>query len=352
MMKELRYGYIKRDLQFNFQARTSRGEINTHNSYLVWAMHPSSLNDCGWGEAAPLLGLSPEGNEDFEELLNAALELLNEGHLLHDLDLAQAPSIRFAVETAQLDLWNGANRILFDNPFTEGKAIPINGLVWMADTASMLEEAFKKAEAGFDTLKFKIGAQQLDDECKMLEQFRKRYPHSKVEIRLDANGAFAPDEAVAILKEYAKFTIHSVEQPIRAGLYDAMQEVCGKSAIPIALDEELIGINVEQDGSALIQKIRPHFLILKPTLLGGLQLSAKWVRKAQEAEIGWWATSALESNIGLNAIAQWTSVQPGTLKHGLGTGSLYSNNIQSPLLVKNGALHYIATALWQELSPL
>lgn len=351
-MKELKYGYLKRELNFNFDARTSRGSIQRHNSYLVWAMHPSSLNDCGWGEAAPLAGLSIDANDDFEELLNAVIELLNEGHLLHDLDMRNAPSIRFAIETAQLDLWNGAKHILFDNPFTEGKPIPINGLVWMSDSSTMLSQAFKKVEEGFDTLKFKIGSLQLDEECRMLEQFRKRYPIGKIELRLDANGAFAVDEAVAILKEFSRFGIHSVEQPIQPRLFDAMQEVCAKSVIPIALDEELIGVDVELDGSTLIQKIKPSFLILKPTLLGGLQLSSKWVRKAQEANIGWWATSALESNIGLNAIAQWASVQPNTLKHGLGTGALYSNNIQSPLLVKNGALQYIAGADWQDLSPI
>lgn len=350
-MKDLKYGYIKNTLEFNFDARTSRGSMKTHASYLIWVMHPSDLNAFGWGEAAPLPGLSPEAGDDFEELLNAILELLNEGHLLHDLDMNQAPSVRFAVECAQLDLWNGAQRILFDNSFSSGTPIPINGLVWMSTTEHMLEQAIQKAQSGYNCIKFKVGALDFDAECRMLEMFRKKFLPSQYQIRLDANGAFDADHALEKLKELSRFSVHSLEQPVKPKQYDLMEELCARSLVPIALDEELIGLDPESEGKKFLQKIKPAFLVLKPTLLGGLQQSARWIRKAEEHECGWWATSALESNVGLNAIAQWVSVHKYTMPQGLGTGSLYSNNIDSPLLAESGALHYIAGKDWRLPNP-
>lgn len=320
--------------------------MNHHESYLIWVMHPADLNRRGWGEAAPLPGLSIEANEDFEELLNAVIELLNEGHLSHDLDWKNAPAIQFAVETAQIDLWNGGEQVLFSNPFTEGNSIPINGLVWMDGIEAMLEQAHTKVAQGFDCIKFKIGGHDFDAECRMLEKFRMQHLPSQVQIRLDANGAFASDEAIHKLKELHRFGIHSLEQPLAAGQFDASEEVCGKSPVAIALDEELIDINPETEGLALLTKIKPAFLVLKPTLLGGMMMSSKWVRLADLCKLGWWATSALESNIGLNAIAQWVSTQNSKLHQGLGTGSLYQNNITSPLYAKSGALHYLADKSW------
>lgn len=346
-MKDLRYGYIKRELEFNFSARTSRGEMKTHASYLIWVMHPSDLNLRGWGEAAPLPGLSVEANEDFEELLNAVIELLNEGHLSHELDWKQAPSIQFAIETAQLDLWNGGNQVLFDNPFSTGKPIRINGLVWMDELPKMLEQAKEKAIAGYDCIKFKIGAHDFDAECRMLEAFRKEFAAADVEIRLDANGAFAVEDALHKLKELNRFGIHSIEQPIKAGQPDALEEICAKSQVRIALDEELIGLDPEEQGANLIHLVKPAYLVLKPTLLGGMMMSAKWTRLADAYNIGWWATSALESNVGLNAIAQWVSVRPNPLAQGLGTGQLYKNNIPSPLKAEKGQLHYLAGNHWE-----
>ncbi|OYU97314.1 MAG: o-succinylbenzoate synthase [Bacteroidetes bacterium B1(2017)] len=346
-MNELQYGYIKRNLEFSFQAKTSRGEIKTHAAYLVYAFHPSNPTLKGWGEASPLMGLSIDGTDNFEEQLSTILAYFNEGNSPLSVDLTSFPAVRFAIETAQLDLFNGGEQIVFDNTFIYGKSIPINGLVWMDSIDNMLVQAVTKIQEGYTCIKFKIGAHDFDVECKMLEQIRKQYPADRVEIRLDANGAFAPDDAVLKLKELARFGIHSIEQPIAPRQLDEMEEVCGKSPIPVALDEELIGLDPEEHGAKLLKFIKPKYLILKPTLLGGLGMSAKWVRKANEHEMDWWATSALESNIGLNAIAQWTAVQKTSLPQGLGTGNLYTNNIEGPLLAKAGALHFLPQNAWK-----
>jgi L-alanine-DL-glutamate epimerase-like enolase superfamily enzyme len=210
----------------------------------------------------------------------------------------------------------------------------------------MLKQAFEKIESGFNCIKFKVGAIDFDEECRMLEAIRKKYSSFNIEIRLDANGAFKNDEALHQLKELSRFDIHSIEQPIKPKQLDLMQELCKKSTIAIALDEELIGVDVERDGKKLLRYINPQFIILKPTLIGGFSLSEKWIHFATEMNIGWWATSALESNIGLNAIAQWTSSLDTNLPQGLGTGGLYSNNIPSPLVVKNGFLFYDVNKSW------
>lgn len=346
-MKNLKYGYLKRNLAFKFNAKTSRGKINEHVCYLVYVNHSSNPALYGWGEASPLKGLSIDATDDFEEKLSATLSYLNEGHLPFEIDMSALPALRFGIEIAQMDLSNGGKQMLFENSFSKGIPIPINGLVWMDDTANMLDKAIEKANEGYNVIKLKIGAQKHEDECRMLEQFRKRFTSNKIQIRLDANGAYNLDDALPKIKELATYEIHSIEQPIATKQYDAMQEICGKSSIPIALDEELIGLNPEEDGAQMLKKVKAQFLILKPTLLGGLNLSAKWVRKADENNMGWWATSALESNVGLNAIAQWTALHPNKLPHGLGTGELYGNNIDSPLLASKGELQYIAFKNWK-----
>lgn len=346
-MKNLKYGYIKRNLQFSFEAQTSRGKITEHASYLVWVCHPSNNTVFGWGEASPLKGLSVDATHDFEDKLAAALTFLSEGHLPVDLDLSNMPSLRFAIETAQMDLFNGGKQMLFNNTFSKGIPIPINGLVWMNEVDKMLDQAIEKANAGYSVIKFKVGANKHEDECRMLEQFRKQCSANKIQIRLDANGAYLVDEALPKLKELYKYEIHSIEQPIATKQYEALEEICGKSLIAIALDEELIGLNPEEDGAQMLKKIKAQYLIIKPTLLGGLSSSAKWVRKAEENGMDWWATSALESNVGLNAIAQWTSVQRSKLPHGLGTGELYKNNIESPLVASKGELQYISFKPWK-----
>jgi o-succinylbenzoate synthase len=337
--------FVKHELQFKQTARTSRGEINTHTAYYI---RLKQNNRTGYGEAAPLKGLSIDDRPDFEQKLTECLGSINEGVPLDKLDLSDFPSLQFAFETAQLALAFEQPFKVFDTPFYHGAPIHINGLVWMNTTPQMLEEAFAKAEQGFDCIKFKVGAYDFDEECRMLESFRKRYAAFKISLRLDANGAFAPDEAVEKLKTLSRFDIHSIEQPIKAKQEDWMQELCAKSPIPIALDEELIGIDVVADGGRLLKKINPHYIILKPTLIGGFTKTNLWIQHAYKNNAGWWATSALESNIGLNAIAQWCSTHTNSLPQGLGTGGLYTNNIKSPLLVEKGLLRKDLGGSWVE----
>jgi o-succinylbenzoate synthase len=343
-MKPISYQVYKRTLQFSFDAKTSRGSLQTHDAYILKG---STINGLiGWGEASPLKGLSIDAEPNFESKLIDIVNQLNQGTDPRELDLEKLPAIQFAIETLKSDIANGGKMELFASPFLNGKPIYMNGLVWMNTPENMLQEAIKKVEAGYDCIKFKIGAYQHDEECKMLEQFRKLFDANKVEIRLDANGAFAADEAVIKLKDLNQFTIHSIEQPIAPKQIEAMQEICAKSPIPVALDEELIGLNPLTDGKKILPKIGAKYLILKPTLLGGLSATEAWIAKANEYNMHWWTTSALESNIGLNAIAQFTATKNNKLPQGLGTGALYLNNFDTPLLAEKGFLHYIAAKKW------
>jgi O-succinylbenzoate synthase len=299
----------------------------------------------GIGEAAPLKSLSIDYVENFESYLQFFLNQLNNGFKQEELDFENWPSIQFAIETALFDFNNGGIRKLFENDFIINKPIEINGLVWMNKADEMYDEAIKNIEAGFKCIKFKIGALDFDEECKLLEKIRRKYNAFKLEIRTDANGAFANDNVFEKLKELKRFELHSIEQPIKAKQLDLMQEVCAKSPIPIALDEELIGIK-KHEIKPLLFYIKPPYIILKPTLIGGFDLSNKWINTANELGINWWLTSALESNIGLNAIAQFCSSLKTQMPQGLGTGSLYKNNIVSPLTVTNGFIQYDLNKKW------
>lgn len=343
-MKNIKYQVYKRSLQFSFEAKTSRGAIQTHDAYLLKGVTQTGI--IGWGEASPLKGLSIDATPYFETELLQIIALLNQGVEARQLDLERFPTLFFALETLHKDVAMGGQMLYYESSFLKGKPQYMNGLVWMNNPDQMLQEALQKAELGYDCIKFKIGAHQHDIECKMLEQFRKYYSANQVQIRLDANGAFLPDEALYKLKDLHKFNIHSIEQPIAPKQWDAMQEICAKSAIAIALDEELIGVNAATEGSKLLQKIGAKYCILKPSLLGGLAASEAWISQIKKYDMDWWATSALESNIGLNAIAQWTATQNNPLPQGLGTGALYLNNFDSPLLAEKGFLHYIATKKW------
>lgn len=341
--------YIKYELLFKKPARTSRGEMLSHTAFFIRLQQG---NRTGYGEAAPLKGLSMDDRPDFEETLKGCCRFINDGLPVDALSLNEFPSLRFAFETAALSLGFNDSFRVFDSSFYTGTPIPINGLVWMNTKTEMLEEAFAKAEQGFNCIKFKVGALDFDEECRMLEAFRKRYSAFKVELRLDANGAFSTDEAFEKLRELSRFEIHSIEQPIKTKQHDWMQELCAKTPIPVALDEELIGVDVTTNGHNLLRFIKPQYIILKPTLLGGFAASDRWIALAQKQSIGWWATSALESNIGLNAIAQWSSTHNNPLPQGLGTGSLYTNNIPSPLSAANGFLRYNPTQPWETPSTL
>jgi o-succinylbenzoate synthase len=337
--------YTIKELVFKKPARTSRGEMLTHTVYII---RLQDGNRVGYGEAAPLKGLSIDDRPDFETKLKECCLFINDGCPVDVLDLSAFPSLKFAFETAILSLRFDSAFKVFDTSFFTGTPIDINGLVWMNTKAEMLEEAFDKAEQGFDCIKFKVGALDFDEECRMLELFRRRYSAFKITLRLDANGASSTDDALEKLKELSRFEIHSIEQPIKAKQEDWMQELCAKTPIHIALDEELIGIDVVNDGLALLKKIKPQYIILKPTLIGGFGNSDTWIKHARQKNIGWWATSALESNIGLNAIAQWCSTYENPLPQGLGTGALYTNNIQSPLVISKGKLQLDSDHSWGE----
>ncbi len=343
----LKFSYLKHSLQLAFNARTSRGTLKTHDAFFIKVSKITHPAVTGWGEASPLKGLSVDGVENFEEILTDTLNALNFGKGMHELDLIKFPALQFGLETALLDLKNGGKRVLFDSPFLKSEPIEINGLIWMSDIETMLKEVDQKISEGFTCLKFKIGAHDFDKECRMLEHVRNKYSLYNLEIRLDANGSFKNDEALGQLKELMKFNIHSIEQPVAPGQTDWMQEICAKSKIKIALDEELIGVDVMKEGKKLLQSIKPAFIIIKPTLLGGFSRADKWLELATQNQIGWWATSALESNIGLNAIAQWCSTKNNKLPQGLGTGALYTNNIKSPLGVKQGRLIYTDGNKWE-----
>jgi len=271
-------------------------------------------------------------------------------HLEQDFllnELVEFPSIQFGLEQALLSFKNANPFELFPSNFTQSKeAININGLIWMGSEAFMNQQIEEKLKAGFSTIKMKIGAIDFQTELKLLKNIRSSFSSKDVELRVDANGAFKPNEALEKLKQLAEFEIHSIEQPIKQGQIEDMANLCVKTPLPIALDEELIGIFDVTKKQELLQIINPQYIILKPSLVGGFSGTNEWIYLAEEQQIGWWITSALESNVGLNAIAQYTFSLNNKMPQGLGTGSLFTNNFESPLEVKNGYLHYNNNRNW------
>lgn len=323
----------KKQLFFIRPARTSRGD---YKEKTVWLVYLSEGNLRGNGEVAPLPDLSTDGQVDYDQVLTQLQYFAGQDLPFHELIKLSAgfPALSFALECARLDLLNGGTGVLFDTAFTRGETgMRINGLVWMDTAEAMLEEANRKMEAGFSCLKFKVGALDADEECRLLEKIRRHKNAFQLEIRLDANGAWAPDDASHHLREFSRFEIHSIEQPIKAGQVEAMQEVCRKSPIPVALDEELIGFPVAE-AKRLLSFINPAYIILKPTLLGGFSVADEWIATADSLNIGWWSTSALEGNTGLSAIAQWAASKKPVMPQGLGTGALFSNNFPARTQVR------------------
>lgn len=328
------------DLDPTFPLGTSRGTIRKRKVWFLILRKRNALEHFGLGEAAPLPGLSIENELQVE----SALQRFCDNPSLPATSFAATPSVRFAIEMALDDLMNGGTRLLFNSDFQRGVcSIPINGLIWMGDKDEMLARLREKMQEGYRCMKLKIGAIDHNEEMALISTMRQAYPSSILEIRVDANGAYSLDEAKEVMKELAGMDVHSIEQPIKAGQMDGMAELCDKAAIPIALDEELIGVTDKKD---LLRSIKPQFIILKPTLLGGLQESSEWIELAEQANIGWWVTSALESNVGLNAIAQWTATLNNPLPQGLGTGAMFQNNIGSPLNASAGLLHYNKHGKW------
>jgi len=263
---------------------------------------------------------------------------------------ARLPSIRFGVETALIDAMHGGRRLLYEGEFTEGQQqLPINGLIWMGNETFMQQQIEAKLQEGYTCLKMKIGAIDFTQECKLLQLIRKHAPPQRLVLRVDANGAFTPDDAMHKLEKLATYHLHSIEQPIAASQAVAMHQLCRHSPVPIALDEELIGITEKHEQAQLLDAIKPQYIILKPGLLGGLAATQQWIDLANDRNIGWWLTSALESNIGLNAISQFTAISKATGHQGLGTGQLYHNNIKSPLQIQAGFMRY--TGNW-DVTPI
>lgn len=330
------------DLQFIRPAGTSRGILHSKPS---WILYISDGEHTGKGEISVIPGLSPEYKdmESFEEKIREVCVFLEDGvwSIEHGLALWEDyPSIRFGVETALLDLQNGGRGVYFDNAFARGeKKIPINGLVWMGTPDFMEEQIEQKLKDGFSTIKMKIGAIDLDSELSILRSIREHYSAENLTLRVDANGAFTKENAAPVLEALAELEIHSIEQPIAAGQFEAMRDLCKNTPVPIALDEELIGINSPEEKEILLETIRPQYIILKPSLHGSISGTKEWIRIAEEKNIPWWMTSALESNIGLNAICQFTAEYENNLPQGLGTGSLYKNNFQSELVVEKGEIY-------------
>ncbi|WP_163710386.1 o-succinylbenzoate synthase [Mangrovibacterium lignilyticum] len=331
-------GYFKKyELEFKQAAGTSRGVLKNRT---VWYLYLEENGKTGIGECAPLPGLSKEKPEQIdyliEDVCSDPIHFSENEELLIDY-----PSLRFALETALLDLQNGGNRVLYPSAFTEGQAgIPINGLIWMNDAETMRQEIERKLEAGFRCLKLKIGAIDFEKELDLLQSIRERFSPDQITLRVDANGAFKVDEAREKLKRLAEFDLHSIEQPIAAGRWAELAKLCDDSPLPIALDEELIGLNKREDKELLLDMVRPQYLILKPSLHGGISGCDEWIELAEDRAIGWWITSYLESNIGLNAIAQWAFTKNVTMHQGLGTGQLFTNNIDSPLEIRGEQLWF------------
>jgi o-succinylbenzoate synthase len=331
--------YNKYILKFKEPSATSKGVLTEKRVFFVTLWDTSSPLKQGIGECNMLPGLSMDDNPGYEEKLKEVCNNLDSYQNNLYEKLRDFPSIYFGMETAIKDLENGGNKILYPSLFTEGKAgISINGLVWMGKYDFMLNQAIEKINLGYQCIKIKIGGINFNEELKLLETIREQHSAGQVTIRLDANGAFTPDDAMNKLKALAPFEINSIEQPIKAGQWERMAELCDNSPIPIVLDEELIGKTSFLEREKLISTIHPHYIVIKPSLVGGFRGSEEWHKLATEYNVGWWITSALESNIGLNAIAQWTYTLRSKLPQGLGTGQLYTNNIKSLLIIKNGSL--------------
>ncbi len=353
----VQFRIIPHILKFRFEAGTSRGSFTEKETWFIQAFRNGDDSIYGLGEASPLKGLSIDYSENYSNNLHSflnnveSLEIPEEAEAI--LTFVQGhispefPSIRFGLETALLDLLNAGERRIFDNSFYTGaRRIPINGLVWMGDKAFMARQIENKLKLGFDTIKMKVGAINFEEEFALLASIRERYSASDITLRVDANGAFDQSNVYQRLEELASLEIHSIEQPVKLGQHELMHELCQSEILPIALDEELIGINAIEDKKRLLDIIKPQYIILKPSLIGGMLSTKEWIEIAESQNIGWWMTSMLESNVGLNAIAQFTAQYEKLLPQGLGTGQLYHNNIVSPLEIRKGELLYNSTKPW------
>lgn len=340
----MKASYAKYELNFKRPSGTSRGVLHIKET---WFLKIENEDKVGVGECAIFRGLGFDDRPDYEEKLQWVVDNIFLGKDKLWDKLRDFPSIQFGVEQAFLSLESSNPFILFPSLFTEGRAsIPINGLVWMGDEDFMKSQIDEKIKEGFSCVKLKIGAIDFDREIGLLSYIREQFSPQEMELRVDTNGGFSSSEALDKLSILSEFQIHSIEQPIKQGQHDSMTELCRITPLPIALDEELIGVVNYSDKENLLKQIKPQYIILKPSLVGGFKGSMEWIEIANRLGIGWWITSALESNIGLNAIAQWTFTLQSAMLQGLGTGGLYTNNFDSPLEVRQGALWYNSTLDW------
>jgi len=340
----MKASYEKYILKFKRPSGTSRGLLKEKET---WFLKLTDKDQFGIGECGMFRGLSVDDRPDFEDRLHELCHLINENQNIPPDFLKEFPAIQMGYETALLS-FNAKNTFeLFPSKFTRGEEdIPINGLVWMGDLTFMKEQISEKIAQGFRCIKLKIGALDFENEIELLKGIRSSFSKEKLILRVDANGAFQRSDIMDKLKKLSDLGIHSIEQPIAANQQEVMREVCAITPLPIALDEELIGCFDKTDRAALLDKIKPQYIILKPTLLGGFKSCEEWIELAEARSIGWWITSALESNLGLNAIAQWTyNLEPHSFQ-GLGTGGLFTNNIEASLEVDSGYLKFIPKLNW------
>lgn len=341
----LKATYHKHILTFKQASGTSRGVLKTKETWFLILEHEGKK---GYGECGILRGLSIDDRPDYEEKLAWVCANIHLGKdRLNDL-LIEFPSIQIGVEMAFLSLASQDPFVLFPSEFTTGtKQIPINGLIWMGDAGFMKKQIKQKIAQGFSCIKMKIGAIDFETEISLLKGIRNEFSPQDIELRVDANGAFIPAEALEKLKRLSDFKLHSIEQPIATKQWEAMASLCEATPLPIALDEELIGVFTTAAKEQLLQSIQPQYIILKPSFIGGFKGTDTWIAAAEQHKIGWWITSALESNVGLNAISQYTFTKNSILPQGLGTGSLYTNNIPSPLTVSKGHIQYQSKVAWE-----
>ncbi|MES2574754.1 MAG: o-succinylbenzoate synthase [Bacteroidota bacterium] len=336
--------YHKYILNFKRPSGTSRGVMTEKETWFIILEKDGKK---GIGECGILRGLSADDRPDYEKKLQWVCDNIHLGEKEVWEGLIEFPSIQFGVEMAFRSLASENPFLLFPSNFTDGeKSIEINGLVWMGEKAFMRQQIEEKLADGFRCVKLKIGAIEFDEELELLRYIRQHFTPEQVEIRVDANGAFESSLALNKLNQLSGFKLHSIEQPIQKNNTDSMSELCKTTPIPIALDEELIGVFALEEKEALLQKIKPQYIILKPSFIGGFRGTKEWISLAEKLNIGWWITSALESNIGLNAIAQWTFLQHNLMPQGLGTGALYTNNFDCPLIVSQGQLWYKKDVNW------
>lgn len=336
--------YHRYILNFKVPSGTSRGVLRTKET---WFIILASQGQTGIGECGLFRGLSVDDRPDYEDRLKWVCQNIHLGLESLLAEVKEFPSIQFGLEMAFESLAAEDPFVLFPSDFTQGlDAISINGLIWMGEQEYMKRQIRDKIDSGFNCIKMKIGAIDFETEYHLLKSIRTEFNQADIVLRVDANGAFSPKEALEKLQRLSELDIHSIEQPIQAGHFQEMAYLCEKTPLPIALDEELIGVYSEDAKKTVLQTIKPHYIILKPSLIGGFKGSQQWIQLAETQDCGWWITSALESNVGLNAISQWTFTLKNPLPQGLGTGSLFTNNFPCPLQVKNGNLHYDLNRRW------